>query len=126
VTAVLLDTHTVLWSFLRSKELSDTVRDILNDTSVSVFVSPVSAYELALKANLGKLSLLPKSFEDLAAQADFAMLPVTAAHFERAGKLPLHNRDPWDRILSAQAILEDMMLVTCDNKMAGLGAKIIW
>jgi PIN domain nuclease of toxin-antitoxin system len=126
VSRYLLDTHSALWAFEGSEDLSQNVLNLLNDPNFTVFVSPVSAYELALKANLGKLPLLPKSFEDLAAQADFAILPVTAAHFEHAGKLSLVNRDPWDRILSAQAIVEDMMLVTCDTRMSGLGTKIIW
>lgn len=126
MSAVLLDTHTVLWAFLGSKELSPTVIDILNDSNVTVFVSPISAYELSFKAQLGKLQMLPKSFEALAEAADFSVLPLTLEHFELAGRLPLVLRDPWDRLLSAQSIREDMPLLSRDEKIALLGAKVIW
>ena len=123
---VLLDTHTALWSFLRSKELSSKANSILNDTNVSIFISPVSAYELAFKAKLGKLQTLPKSFIELAKDADFSILPLSIEHFELAGMLPLECRDPWDRLLSAQSILAPMPLLSRDTKISALGAEVIW
>jgi PIN domain nuclease of toxin-antitoxin system len=122
----LLDTHALLWAFEGSQELSARVLDILNDPDHTIFVSPISAYEIAFKVNIGKLKALPQSFSTLVTESDFAVLPLTSEHFERAGHLPLLNRDPWDRLLSAQALIEDMPLISRDTRMTGLGAKIVW
>ena len=126
MTKYLLDTHAVLWAFQGSNELSARAVSCIDDPSIEILVSPVSAYELALEANLGRLPLLPKDFSTLAGEAGFRMLAITATHFELAGKLPLINRDPWDRLLSAQAITEGMPLISRDTRIAGLGAQIIW
>ena len=126
MSRILLDTHAVLWAFQGSSELSTKALKLINDPDTEIFVSPISAYELALKANLGRLPSLPKDFSSLAKEAGFGILPITAAHFELAGKLPLINRDLWDRLLSAQAIVESIPLISCDANIAGLGAEIIW
>lgn len=122
----LLDTHVVLWALQGNRQLSEGVLDLLNDPEHMIYVSPVSAYEIALKVNLGKLPALPKPLLELILEADFAVLPVLTEHYELAGRLPLINRDPWDRILSAQATLEGMPLVSRDSLIARLGATIIW
>jgi PIN domain nuclease of toxin-antitoxin system len=126
MTRFLLDTHAALWAFQGAQDLSARVIDILNDPKVTIYVSPVSAYEIALKTNLGKLPRLPKRFADLAEESDFSLFTVTANHFELAGQLPLINRDPWDRILSAQALHEGMALISRDSAIATLGAQIVW
>jgi PIN domain nuclease of toxin-antitoxin system len=122
---LLLDTHAVLWAFQRSDELSSPVVALLGDSDVTIFVSPVSAYETALKVNLGKVPMLTKPFAVLAEASDFAMLPVTSAHFERAEQLPLLNRDPWDRISTLQSIVENIPLVSRDSQISHLGAQLI-
>ncbi|GAA1149706.1 type II toxin-antitoxin system VapC family toxin [Streptomyces hebeiensis] len=110
---LLLDTHVVLWWLDDSPELSDEVKDLL-DTEPSVHVSAVTPWEIAIKQSLGKL----KGPEDLAERVrdcQFGGLPVTAGHGVRAGRLPAHHRDPFDRILVAQAQVEGMTLVTRDK-----------
>lgn len=126
MSRLLLDTHVVLWALQGNDQLSERVLALLNDPEQTIYVSPVSAYEIALKTNLGKLPSLPKPFLELVQEADFAVLPIHTEHYELAGRLPLINLDPWDRMLSAQAIEERMSLVSRDSTIARLGAKIIW
>jgi PIN domain nuclease of toxin-antitoxin system len=124
--SLLLDTHAALWAFQGSHDLSAYVVSLLNDGDVTIFVSPISAYEIVLKVNLGKLPMLPRPFAALAQASDFAILPVSASHYERAGQLALLNRDPWDRVLTAQSIIENMPLVSRDSRISVLGAQIVW
>ena len=93
---------------------------------MNVFVSPISAYELALKATLGKLASLPKPFAELANLSDFSILPITMEQCELAGRLPFTCRNPWDRLISAQSILAPMPLLSRDTKILELGAEVIW
>lgn len=110
---LLLDTHVVLWWLDDSAELSGEIKDLL-DTEPAVYVSAVSPWEIAIKQSLGKL----EGLEDLAERvrdSQFLDLPITAGHGVRAGRLPALHRDPFDRILVAQAQIEGMTLVTRDK-----------
>lgn len=123
---LLLDTHAVLWALSDSPRLSGTARRVLMSDTSEVFVSPVSAYELAFKAALGKLPPLPRPFAELCADQAFTELPVTSRQADLAARLPLVHRDPWDRILAAQAILEGLTLLTQDPALAALGPATLW
>jgi PIN domain nuclease of toxin-antitoxin system len=110
---LLLDTHVVLWWLNASPELPDDLRDLLR-TEADVYVSAASPWEIAIKQNLGKL----EGSMDLAERArdmQFRELPITAEHGVRAGRLPPLHRDPFDRILVAQAQTEDLTVVTRDK-----------
>jgi PIN domain nuclease of toxin-antitoxin system len=110
---VLLDTHVVLWWLMDSPELSDDIKGLI-DSEPAVHLSAVSPWEVAIKQSLGKL----KGPEDLAERmrdSQFLPLPVTAGHGVRAGRLPQHHRDPFDRILVAQAQIEGLTLLTRDH-----------
>ncbi|MFJ2897581.1 type II toxin-antitoxin system VapC family toxin [Streptomyces sp. NPDC087218] len=110
---LLLDTHVVLWWLSASPELSDGLKDLLR-TEPEVYVSAVTPWEIAIKQSLGKL----EGSGDLAERArdmQFTPLAITAAHGVRAGRLPQIHRDPFDRVLVAQAQLESMTLVTRDQ-----------
>jgi PIN domain nuclease of toxin-antitoxin system len=110
---LLLDTHVVLWWLDDSPELSGEVKDLL-DTEPGVYVSAVTPWEIAIKQSLGKLEG-PEDLAERVRDCQFTDLPVTAGHGVRAGRLPAHHRDPFDRILIAQAQIEGMTLVTRDK-----------
>ncbi|MDX3312062.1 type II toxin-antitoxin system VapC family toxin [Streptomyces sp. NPDC054884] len=120
---LLLDTHVVLWWLDDSAELSGEIKDLL-DTEPAVYVSAVSPWEIAIKQSLGKL----EGLEDLAERvrdSQFTGLPITAGHGVRAGRLPALHRDPFDRILVAQAQIEGMTLVTRDKRIPQYDVRVM-
>lgn len=125
---LLLDTHTLIW-WLENRALSKIAKDAISDTSNEVWVSTASAYEISFKVMLGKLPscapLIPKFSVTLLTEG-FRHLECTIRHGVEAGRLPLIHRDPWDRMLAAQAIVEDMAIVSNDEKLSALGAKRVW
>ncbi|MEV8389679.1 MULTISPECIES: type II toxin-antitoxin system VapC family toxin [unclassified Streptomyces] len=110
---LLLDTHIILWWLADSPELDDGVKDLL-DKEPSVYVSAVSPWEIAIKQSLGKLEG-PEDLAERARDSQFTPLSITAGHGVRAGRLPAYHRDPFDRLLVAQAQIEGMTLVTRDK-----------
>jgi len=114
---LLLDTHALLWSLIAPEQLAEQARSEISDPNNGVYVSAASAWEIAIKSGLGKLTTPPDLQTWLPAQlgaARFTPLPVTLAHALGVERLPLHHRDPFDRILIAQANAEGMALVTRD------------
>lgn len=109
----LLDTHVVLWWLYDAPELSADTKEFL-DTEPSLFVSAVTPWEIAIKQSLGKLDG-PPDLAERVRDSQFASLPITAGHGVRAGRLPQHHRDPFDRVLVAQAQTEGMTVVTRDR-----------
>ncbi|MDQ0795930.1 type II toxin-antitoxin system VapC family toxin [Streptomyces sp. B1I3] len=110
---LLLDTHVVLWWLNASDDLSDELRELLR-TEAEAYVSAATPWEIAIKQNLGKL----EGAADLAERArdmQFRRCPITAEHGVRAGRLPPLHRDPFDRILVAQAQTEGLTVVTRDK-----------
>ncbi len=126
---ILLDTHAYLWWVTEPDRLSPSGRSLLEDSANEVFFSAVSAWEIAIKVSQGKLSLEVSIkrlvLEEPSAQ-HFLPLPVTAAHAVRAAALPLHHRDPFDRLLLSQALAEDMALLSCDRQFAKYDSNVIW
>lgn len=112
----LLDTHVVLWAATAPERLSSAVRDALDDDPRAPFVSAVSIAEMALKQALGKLTL-PVSPGALCTELGFVSLPLTWAHAEGLAELPPLHRDPFDRLLVAIAVAEDLTLVTADESV---------
>jgi PIN domain nuclease of toxin-antitoxin system len=112
---LLLDTHVFLWWRGMPSKLSKEARTAIAEAEI-VFVSAVSAWEAAIKASLGRLEL-PASVAEGVEDSGFERLPITFAHAERTALLPLHHRDPFDRMLVAQAKVEDLTLVTSDRVM---------
>jgi PIN domain nuclease of toxin-antitoxin system len=114
---LLLDTHALLWVLTDARQLAEDARRAILGTSSVVAVSPVSGWELETKRALGKL----ETPTDLVEQVDrlrFVPTPITLEHAIAAGRLPLHHRDPFDRMLVAQAQLEDYVIVTRDSRIA--------
>ena len=110
---LLLDTHVFLWWCAGNKQLKKRVRNVIADPDNEVFVSAASGYEIAIKRALGKIEIMDNLTDEVDKEG-FVHLPVTFFHAEQAGKLPFHHRDPFDRILIAQAQAEGLMLVTRD------------
>ncbi len=127
--AILLDTHALLWWMIGDPRLSPRARAAVGAENSDVYVSAASAWELAMKVRLGKLpqaaALTHRLLETLAEQ-DFKRLAIRLEHGRLGGLLPGEHRDPFDRILAAQALLEDMTLVTMDPAFAAFGVKILW
>jgi PIN domain nuclease of toxin-antitoxin system len=125
---VLLDTSTFLWWAMGGDRLSDDARAAIEDPANEVFFSAASAWEIAIKAERGRLSL-PTSAErylpELLRRFEFETLDVAVRHALRAGALPVHHRDPFDRLLVAQAHLEDMPIVTADPAIGRYEVDVI-
>ena len=125
---VLLDTHALIWWILDNPRLSRRARAVIGDAD-AVFVSAISAMEVCTKHRLGKLpevALLAKEFEERIAIAGLAELPLTARHGQLAGNLLISNKDPFDRMLIAQSILEGIPLVSNETGFDAFGVSRIW
>jgi PIN domain nuclease of toxin-antitoxin system len=125
----LLDTHTFLWWVLDVPKLSTESRLILADGANELLFSSASAYELALKARSGKLTLPdpPEAYvPDRLVSNGFTRLPIELAHALRAGSLPWIHRDPFDRLLIAQAQIEGLPILTADPAIGRYDVETIW
>ncbi|MEK6608480.1 MAG: type II toxin-antitoxin system VapC family toxin [Myxococcota bacterium] len=126
---LLLDTCTFLWMLGESERLGPRARDALLDSSRQVFLSAASSWEIAIKVRLGKLRLLGSPGALIPAQLDrngITPLAVEHAHALATAELAAHHRDPFDRLLIAQARIERMTLVTPDAAFAPYGVETIW
>ena len=117
---LLLDTHLLLWWVANSESLSKRARALISDPENTVFVSAVSLWEIWLKESLGKLRL-PANFEDKLASESFESLPLTGPQTRQVARLPWHHRDPFDRMLVAQAKVDDLTLLTADDRVSAYG-----
>lgn len=123
---LLLDTNVVVWLLLGDRDaVSRRAARALMDERNSVALSAVSVWEIAIKRSLGKLDIEP-SWRNALARLDFDPLPVTAAHAHEVEALPWHHRDPFDRLLVAQATLEGHALVSADPRLADYGVDVVW
>jgi PIN domain nuclease of toxin-antitoxin system len=120
---ILLDTHLLLWWLSASSSLSVEAREMIRDPENTVFVSAVSLWEIWLKESLGKLHV-PVDFTDRLAVEDFESLPLTASQTRQVSSLPWHHRDPFDRMLIAQAQFETLVLLTADENLATYGGVV--
>jgi PIN domain nuclease of toxin-antitoxin system len=116
VTGFLCDTHVVLWAAASPDRLSGEVREILLDPAQLVLVSAVSIAEMAIKSALGKLTM-PGTPADVAHTLGFGQLPLTWNHANRVSTLQSIHKDPFDRLLIAQAMEDDLTLITADAQV---------
>jgi len=126
---LLLDTHTLLWWLLGDPELSATARDAIADPRNEVFVSAASAWEITTKFRIGKMpkaAVVAAVVAGIAAQHGFVELPITIRHGQLAGRLPGIHKDPFDRILIAQAIAMDMPIISRDEILSAYGIARLW
>ncbi len=121
---LLLDTNVFLWWRADDRRLSEASRTAIAGAE-AVFVSAATAWEAAIKAALGRL-VYPDTIEAGVEASGFEKLGITLAHAERAGALPRHHADPFDRMLVAQALAEGLTLVTNDRTLRRYGVSILW
>ena len=127
--SLLLDTHVLLWWFTDDARLSTPARRAIADAATPIYASAASAWEIATKQRLGKLGDVPEAasrFGELVAADGFTHLPMTYVHALRAGAYAILHRDPFDRMLAAQAEIENLVLVTRDPAFASFGTRTMW
>jgi PIN domain nuclease of toxin-antitoxin system len=124
----LLDTNVLLWLLAGSDRVSQPTRDLLADPLSEVFVSAATSWEIAIKASRGRLSVPPNIatwLPDQLAANRFTPLPVSIAHAAGVEHLPPHHADPFDRLLVAQALAENIPIVTGDRQLERYGVRVI-
>jgi len=126
---LMLDTHALLWWLTDDPQLSRAARSAIADPANEVLVSAASAWEIATKHRLGKLAIggeVLSRFDELILADGFNHLPMHQGHAIRAGTYPLHHRDPFDRMLAAQADLEGVALLTVDPAFQNFPIRVLW
>ncbi len=130
---LLIDSHVLMWLAQEPPALSARVLAVLDESEAPRFVSTIAIAELCIKANLGKLQLPCEhehgeaDFDELLENLEIDALPVAVAHATRLRGLPLHHRDPFDRLMIAQAMVEGLTLVTHDRAFARYdGLAVLW
>jgi PIN domain nuclease of toxin-antitoxin system len=121
---LLLDTHVLLWWLSANRKLKPSARAAIETPENLIFVSAASIWELRIKESLGKVALPADFTEALNAEA-FEHLPVTAVHAHTLRALPMHHRDPFDRMLVAQALIEGLTIVTHDEALHAYDVPIM-
>ena len=126
---LLLDTHTLLWWLSEDSALPNSARRVIALKSNDVLVSAASAWEIATKVRLGRLPMAVDLAHDFTAYLErerFGSLAISVEHGVQAGLLPGPHMDPFDRMLIAQALAEDLSIVSNDAQLDGYGAKRVW
>jgi PIN domain nuclease of toxin-antitoxin system len=126
---VLLDTHALLWATLSPSKLSRRTSVLIAETSNQIYISAASAWEIATKVCLGKFAeaeSLEREFLAKMDEAGYTLLSVTVAHALRAGRLTGDHGDPFDRMIAAQALAEDIPIISADAKLDAFGVQRIW
>ena len=123
---LLLDTHALLWWLIDDPQLSPVARDAVANLANEVYVSACSGYEIAYKQKLGRLPTFPESLLDRVARERIGTLPISLEHAVAAAALPGSHRDPWDRIMTAQALAEHCYMVTVDQVFADYNVPVLW
>jgi PIN domain nuclease of toxin-antitoxin system len=126
---ILLDTHTFFWSFDDDSRLSSKALEQMTDISNELLVSIASVWELSIKSNIGKLKL-PLSIEPLIQRQlelnRLVLLPISLESLGEYERLPLHRRDPFDRLIVAQALTENLPIISSDTQLDAYLVKRIW
>jgi PIN domain nuclease of toxin-antitoxin system len=125
----LLDTHALIWATYQPEKLSEKVQRILQDNASNIFVSSVTAFEIAQKYRLGKLEMAKSYAEDFSgelAKDGFLAINLTPNHARLAGVMSISHRDPFDRMLIAQAQIEQMTLISNEKRFDQFGVIRLW
>jgi PIN domain nuclease of toxin-antitoxin system len=120
----LVDTHALLWALSEPRALSAAARDAIADPANLIVVSSASLWECAIKASIGKLEV-PEDFFDSVPEAGYEVLPIRSSHLNAYRTLPMHHRDPFDRILVAQARADALVLISRDPEIAKYDIEIL-
>lgn len=128
---LLLDTHTFIWYLTDNSHLSNQVLELINDENNQILLSIASLWEIAIKQSIGKLSFnQPLPFDIFIAQQlnlnDFSLLDIKISHVAVVSSLPLHHRDPFDRLLIAQSVGENIPLLSADEIFDAYPVQRLW
>jgi PIN domain nuclease of toxin-antitoxin system len=126
---ILLDTCTLIWATLSPKSLTPKARKIVADRNNTILVSAASAWEIATKVRLGKLpgaEQLERNYLDAIDDAGYTALPIDSEAALRAGRLAAAHRDPFDRMIAAQALALDISILSPDSQFDSLGVRRVW
>lgn len=126
---MLLDTHIFLWFVFAEVQLNAYVRDLIEDEANVKFLSMASVWEMAIKHSVGRLPLTLPFGEFIRHQLEpngFRLLPITFEHLVQISSLPMHNRDPFDRLIVAQSLTENMAVVSADQAFDAYGVTRLW
>jgi PIN domain nuclease of toxin-antitoxin system len=121
---LLLDTHVLLWWLDDNPSLSPDARSAIADPGNGVHVSSVNIWEIVIKSGKGKLEI-PADWREVIHEEPFRQLPITWEHTLKVGELPAVHQDPFDRLLVAQSLVENLVLVTHDDILEQYGAKLL-
>ncbi len=126
--SLLVDTHAFLWFMAGDRKLSRTARQAIEDSDGEWWLSVASAWELSIKSSLGRLTLPAPTDEYLAERVrqGLRLMPVEWQHAAAVERLPFHHRDPFDRLIVAQAQREHLAVVTRDTVFADYGVRTVW
>lgn len=122
---LLLDTHALLWALADSRSLSRRAHTLIIDSENEILVSAVSAWEISIKRALGRLTA-PRDLRDAVAEAGFRERPITIADTEALELLPSHHKDPFDRMLVAQASVDGIPIISRDAEVAQYPIQTVW
>ena len=124
----LLDTHTFLWFYAGDSQLSVTAATLVSDPANECFLSIASIWEIGIKTAIGKLTVRGgfAQLEEFTQANALKLLPITFSHIQALQQLPLHHRDPFDRLLIAQALTESLTLLTRDAAFQQYPASLMW
>ncbi len=126
---ILLDTHAVLWAFSGDSRFSSTAREAFLNAENDLFLSVASIWEISIKLSLGKLKLRDgwlAHFESELRANTIRLLSIKPSHCEVVASLPFHHRDPFDRMLVAQASVEEMFVLSGDEQLSKYSVKQVW
>jgi len=129
VSKFLLDTHTFIWWVEDSPRLSSKAKNLIADIRNECYLSLVSSWEMAIKSSLGKLQFTLSVADYIPqhmAENDFKQLPISFRHVSKVENLPLHHRDPFDRLLAVQAMTEKMTIISVDPAFDLYDVERIW
>jgi PIN domain nuclease of toxin-antitoxin system len=122
---ILLDTHIFVWWLANDSKLPKAAEPLILDSSNEIYISAASIWEIAIKAGLGQIQVDPVLVVAAIPESGFQELPVSARHAIEVKELPLHHRDPFDRMLVAQSRFEPMHLLTHDQQLAAYGDTVL-
>ncbi|MFC3120525.1 type II toxin-antitoxin system VapC family toxin [Agaribacter flavus] len=121
---LLLDTHAFLWWLNGDNQLSNYAIELISDEANKVYVSAATSWEISIKRNKGLLEA-PEDIDAVIEKVGFSKLPISVFHGQQAGSLPNHHKDPFDRMLIAQAQAEGLEIITCDSFFPMYGVRLI-
>jgi PIN domain nuclease of toxin-antitoxin system len=125
---LLIDTHTFLWFINQSEQLSVNAKNLL-ESDIDIWLSVASLWEIAIKVSIGKL-VLPDTYENFIprqiGENEIEVLPISIVHLNIVSSLPLHHKDPFDRLIIAQALTEQISVISADDKFDKYSVSRIW